>query len=278
MNITVIILLSQNYTSLFTLTIEMNIQKKYSTRAKRLSLKVDHKAGGFTLTIPKHMPDRRIEGFLNDHQGWIAEKSKLLIPKVAIEDGALIPYQGIPHRIVIERQKQRQTDIDIVYPETLSSQRQLGSLEKFDKIPAFAGMTHKEASETNHPILKITTWREDITSHLKRWMVDQAKTLMTSLAHSKARQIGKRIQAVDFRDPASRWGSCSSAGRLMFSWRVMMAPPYVMDYLVAHEVAHLNHMDHSQKFWDLCYDLTDGDADSARSWFKQHGHELYGYF
>jgi predicted metal-dependent hydrolase len=85
--------------------------------------------------------------------------------------------------------------------------------------------------------------------------------------------IGRRAKAIRFKDTTSRWGSCTSDGSLSFSWRIMMAPAPVIDYLVAHEVAHLKEMNHGPKFWKLCRELCP-DTDRCKDWLKRNGAAL----
>lgn len=186
---------------------------------------------------------RSIDRFLAANKEWITEKSALLLQPVTIENGALIPFMGNNHLIYIEQHSKRTTEIDV---------------------------------EDNKIIIK--TARADPTTNLKRWIIEQARDAITPLALAKSTCIKKTISKIDLRDTGSRWGSCSTDKRLMFSWRLIMAPHYVLDYVVSHEVAHLKHMDHSAKFWNVCYDLTDGDADAARAWLKQNGNDLMRWF
>jgi predicted metal-dependent hydrolase len=79
------------------------------------------------------------------------------------------------------------------------------------------------------------------------------------------------------RETRSRWGSCSGAGHLAFSWRLILAPEFVLDYVVAHEVAHLKEMNHGVRFWRLCASLTDADPKAARAWLRRHGGGLHAY-
>ena len=103
-----------------------------------------------------------------------------------------------------------------------------------------------------------------------------AKKELTALAQQKAAEIGETIEKISVRDTKSRWGSCSSDGNLSFSWRLMFAPTEAFDYVVAHEVAHLVHMDHSRSFWNLCRDLSE-DFIEGQYWMREHGHELMRY-
>tara|TARA_B100001750_G_scaffold85765_1_gene67689 strand:+ start:422 stop:1045 length:624 start_codon:yes stop_codon:yes gene_type:complete len=207
-----------------------------------MSLRVDPKAGVIRFTIPPRTSQFSINRFLKQNRDWITERQKTLLPKTEIIDGSVISYRGIHHEIAIRPHAKRITEI----------------------IPL-------------PPLLYIHTSREDPTNNLKRWMIDQARRIIEPLSYEKARSIGKTISKIDLRDTSSRWGSCSSDKRLMFSWRLIMAPDYVLDYVIAHEVAHLKHMDHSRQFWDVCYSMSDR-PEEARAWLKQEGNSLMRYF
>ena len=85
--------------------------------------------------------------------------------------------------------------------------------------------------------------------------------------------MGRKAKAIRFKDTSSRWGSCTADGSLSFSWRIMMAPPPVIDYLVAHEVAHLREMNHGPRFWKLCKELCT-DTERCKAWLKRNGSAL----
>lgn len=221
---------------------DLNLVSSINPRARRLSLRVDNKAGMIRLSIPKWTMQRTIDRFLKNNEQWIAERQAALLPKIIIEHGAVIPFQGVELSIKIIKHTKRTTLIDVV---------------------------------DDHLIIQ--TSRDDPTTNVKRWMIDQARQIIEPLAQEKAALIGKTISKIDLRDPSSRWGSCSTDKRLMFSWRVIMAPPAALDYLVAHEVAHLKHMDHSQAFWGLCYSLCQG-SEQGHEWLKQNGNRLMRYF
>ena len=86
--------------------------------------------------------------------------------------------------------------------------------------------------------------------------------------------LGKTVTAISMKDTRSRWGSCTAQGRLSFSWRIVMAPDHVIDYLAAHEVAHLEEMNHGPRFWSLCRRLCP-HTDEAKSWLKRNGSALH---
>ena len=110
------------------------------------------------------------------------------------------------------------------------------------------------------------------------------QAFLKHLAHDRLRPacdsyaavLGRPVRAISLRDTRSRWGSCTSQGRLMFSWRLAMAPPGVLDYVAAHEVAHLAHMDHSPRFWAAVADLMPGYG-AHRAWLRRHGGDLMAW-
>ena len=91
-----------------------------------------------------------------------------------------------------------------------------------------------------------------------------------------ASQLARRRGPISIRDTRSRWGSCASVGALSFSWRLILAPPWVLNYVAAHECAHLVHLNHSPAYWQVLRSL-DVDVDGAKRWFHQHGEELHAY-
>ncbi|MBE0554766.1 MAG: M48 family metallopeptidase, partial [Rhodobacteraceae bacterium] len=86
--------------------------------------------------------------------------------------------------------------------------------------------------------------------------------------------LGRRVTGITLRDTRSRWGSCTAAGRLMFSWRLIMAPPAVLDYVAAHEAAHLVEMNHSPAYWAVVGRIFPG-WQAQRGWLRRHGPGLH---
>ena len=103
-----------------------------------------------------------------------------------------------------------------------------------------------------------------------------ARDRLASATDCYARRLGRTPGRLTLRDPRSRWGSCSAEGNLMFSWRLILAPPDVLDYVAAHEVAHLQHMDHSRAFW-ACVEALFGDHKTQRDWLRREGATLHRY-
>ncbi|MCF7699354.1 M48 family metallopeptidase [Loktanella sp. M215] len=109
---------------------------------------------------------------------------------------------------------------------------------------------------------------------LKAFMRAQARDVLTTACDHYAARVRRPYKRLTLRDTRSRWGSCTSDGALMFSWRLIMAPPEVLDYVAAHEVAHLVEMNHSQAFWDVVAALVP-DYARHRLWLREHGDQLH---
>lgn len=111
---------------------------------------------------------------------------------------------------------------------------------------------------------------------VRDWLKAQARERIAQEARQKAQALGKTVRQVTVRDTVSRWGSCSHDGNLSFSWRLILAPAEVCDYVISHEVAHLQEFNHSAAFWALVEQLSPGYR-QWRNWLSVHGHGLYAY-
>ena len=117
-------------------------------------------------------------------------------------------------------------------------------------------------------------------AHLQRRLIDwlkvEAKRDLVKASEFYAQAMGVSFHRLSVRDQKSRWGSCTSDGTLSYSWRLVLAPPFVLDYVAAHEVAHLRHMNHGRGFWRLVLSHC-SEASRAKTWLKKHGAELHAY-
>ena len=104
----------------------------------------------------------------------------------------------------------------------------------------------------------------------------EARQKIAAQVREKTAVAGLKAARITVRDQVTRWGSCAANGNLAFNWRLICAEPFVLDYVVAHEVAHLVHMDHSRRFWRIV-DALCPEADAARSWLAKNGNDLMRY-
>lgn len=209
-------------------------------RARRLTLRIDTGGRGLRITVPPGVPAREVERFLHRHQGWLEQRLAKVPDRPQVRPGVKIPLRGVPHRIEHE--------------------------------PAIRGTVTVSHDETG-PVLLVHGDRLHLPRRLADFLKREAKREIEALVEKHTAAIGRRAKAVRFRDTSSRWGSCTSDGTLSFSWRIMMAPAPVIDYLVAHEVAHLKEMNHGPNFWKLCKELCP-DTERRRDWLKRNGGAL----
>lgn len=213
-----------------------------SRRARRISLRVKHHDGAVVLVLPQSVSLETGKRFLMQQESWIAaqQRQRPLVSEWAA--GVEVPFRGRMHRIA-----------------TAPAERGRGTVWVEDGCLLVSGRP------------------EYLARRLRDWMIARARDEFTPLALGMAAACGVRVRRVSVRDSRTRWGSCSASGTLSFSWRVIMAPPEILRYLVAHEVAHLKHMDHSERFWRLVAELAGGDANlaAARRWLRENGAALH---
>ncbi|MCX8231723.1 MAG: SprT family zinc-dependent metalloprotease [Alphaproteobacteria bacterium] len=220
---------------------EVPLDVQVNKRARNISVRVDERTGGVELVLPRFVAKAEGLAFVREKTHWILRQLRDLPPRVPFEDGAIIPILGEDH-VIMHRPDERGT----VWVEA-------------------AQRTINVAGEAPHVSRRVTDW-------LKK----EARKEITTRAGAAAATLGKRILKVQIRDTRSRWGSCSEDARLSFSWRLMMAPENVLAYVVAHEVAHLVELNHSNRFWRLVDRLCPGN-EQAKYWLKRYGASLHRF-
>jgi predicted metal-dependent hydrolase len=213
-------------------------------QARRYTLRIDAPTREVVLTMPPRGSVREAKEFAQKHGGWIAARLKRLPEATPFAHGVEVPLRGEPHRIV-HRRGERGT----VWTETDGSGQRLLCV----------------AGEPPHVDRRISDF-------LKR----EAQRALDAASRGYAAQIGVSIKRICVRDQSSRWGSCSNTGVLSFSWRLILAPPFVLDYLAAHEVSHLVELNHSPRFWRLVKRLYP-QLERAKVWLDANGTDLHRY-
>lgn len=215
---------------------EIRVSLRRSARARRMTLRVPRLGGDVVLTLPRNTPLAEGRAFAESKAEWLRQASKRQTPPAIIGSGIVIPIEGQPFTIT---------------PFPISRPR-----KENDKLLIPQA---KPAGPVVQAFLR----------HL-------AHQRLTGASTHYADQIGREYRSISLRDTRSRWGSCSSEKRLMYSWRLIMAPPEVLNYVAAHEVAHLVHMDHSPRFWAEVEKLMP-DYQKHRNWLRQHGNDLLAW-
>ena len=213
-------------------------------QARRYTLRVQAATREVVLTMPPRGSIKEARAFAEKHGAWIAARLGRLAEAAPFAHGTEMPLRGALHRIV-HRRNLRGT----VWTETDAAGRRLICV----------------AGEAPHVERRIGDF-------LKR----EARRDLEAASRRYAQKLGVTIKRISVRDQVSRWGSCSTTGVLSYSWRLILAPPFVLDYLAAHEVAHLIEMNHSPRFWRLVGRLCPA-MQRAKVWLDAHGTDLHRY-
>lgn len=145
-----------------------------------------------------------------------------------------------------------------------------------DDTKAADGLACENVTSEMMPLLVVRGREEHIGRRLQDWLKRQARADLSTASAHYAKQLGLKFRRLHIRDQATRWGSCTSNGTLSFSWRLVLAPPAILNYVAAHEIAHLEEMNHSAAFWALVEKIYP-NMEEARQWLNQHGAELHRY-
>ncbi len=218
--------------------VQTSISVRIQPRARRISVRMDVRAGEPVLTLPPRVSLARALPFLERHRDWLRRHCAHAPPNVALVDGATLPLRGDPHLI-----------------------RTIG------------GPRHVTADDG---VIAIGGPPEFAAKRLMNWLRAEAKNDLAIQANWHAESFGHQIDRISIRDTTSRWGSCSSSGTLSFCWRLILAPPEVLDYVAAHEAAHLVEMNHTDRFWTLV-ERRIPDWRRRREWLREHGPGLHAY-
>jgi predicted metal-dependent hydrolase len=223
------------------------VQVKRVATARRFTLRVRAATRDAVLTMPPRGSLTRAKLFVDRHAAWIGTRLARLPVPTPFGPGARVPLRGVPHEIVHR-------------PAT----RGTVWIEPGDEA---TGTLHKLCVSGEAPF---------VARRVQDFLIRQARADLIAAVARHTAALGAKAQRITLRDTTTRWGSCSSSGALNFSWRLIMAPPHVLDYLAAHEVAHLRHMNHSQAFWTATESLAP-DYRVAEAWLKTQGVGLMRY-
>lgn len=219
---------------------EVPLRVRRHPRARSIILRIDNHDGGVTLVLPRRVSLDEGLRFAAGKQAWIARRLAALPPRTAFADGATVPLLGVPHTI-----RHR---------------------------PEGRGGVRREGGE-----LHVFGRAEFLPRRLIDWLKAEARREIQPRAREKAARINCRVERVTVRELRSRWGSCSGSGCLSFCWRLILAPEAVLDYVVAHEVAHLAELNHGPRFRRLMGELAEGGVKDAERWLRRHGPGLQRY-
>jgi hypothetical protein len=225
-------------------TLEVNartlpVRFRRHARARRMSLRFEAKGDGIVVTLPARVSERRGWLWVQTQTPWIAARHADRPAHVPFVHGQKIPVAGTDHMI--------------------------------HHVPA-----ERRGVCCADGIITVGGQSERVPRRVRHWLRAEALRRLGPMVQAATARLGTRAGRVSVRDTRTRWGSCSASGNLSFCWRLVMAPEYVFDYVVAHEVAHLREANHGPAFWRLVAALTP-HVDAGRTWLREHGEGLHFY-
>ena len=228
---------SENKTYCNTITLNkkqsIKVQIKYNSRAKHNILRLDPRTDALIITVPKVLSPSKIRRLVEKNANWIVDKLSLLPPKTPFIDGQTFNLMG--KNIIICHD-----------PDNLGGVK------------------------LNNETLMVSGKVEHISRRIKDWLKKYAHNILVHKVRNMAATLDASFGRISIRDNRSSWGSCSSQGNIAFSWRLIMAPEPVVDYVVAHEVAHLVYLNHSKDFWNTVGSL-DANYQESKNWLRING-------
>lgn len=211
--------------------------------ARRITLRVSAATGEVVITLPSRTAVNTAQRFATSHAGWIAARLARVPERVLFVPDAILPLRGEPHRVQLRDTR--------------------------------SGTVRVEEGEGD-PVLSVSCDPAHVPRRIRDYLTREARRDLLEAVERYAPLLGQRPVRITLRDTRSRWGSCTARGELNFSWRLILAPPMVLDYLVAHEMAHLREMNHSARYWALLRGLCP-NVDAAEAWLKRNGTSLHRY-
>lgn len=224
--------------------LEADVELRRHPSARRLTLRVSQTRRAVIVTVPTRCRIDEANLFVHRNLAWVRERLGNLPNVVPFVDGAVLPLRGAPHRVSF--------------------------------VEGGRGSVVAARKSEAGFVIDVRGRPEHCARRLRDWLRDEARRDLDERVAFHAGRLGLTPRRISLRDQTSRWGSCSSKGVLSFSWRLILAPPHVLDYVAAHEVAHLAEMNHGARFWALVRQ-TMPEMDQSRAWLRQHGLQLYRY-
>ncbi len=225
--------------------ISAQVQVRRHPGARRLTLRVSRTSRAVIVTIPVQCDLDEAGTFLSRHIDWVKERLDSLPDPVPFGHGVAMPLRGEPHKVVF----------------TGEARSRIVTVVKVDG---------------HRPEIRVPGSLETAPRRLRDWLFEEARRDLDQRVAIHGLAIGHKAKRIAIRDQTSRWGSCSTTGVLSFSWRLILSPPHVLDYVAAHEVAHLAEMNHGPRFWALVKrELPEFEA--AKHWLLIYGLDLHRY-
>lgn len=229
--------------------IDAPIELRRHPGARRMTLRVSRTRRAVIVTMPLQCTKNEADTFIDRNVDWVKARLDTVPTFQPFEDGSSLPLRGELHRLQFVQRRGMGP----------------GSRRVVERVAGADGPLLSVSGEPEHGVRRLTDW-----------LMGEARGDIERSVLVHSRRINVAAKRIVIRDQSTRWGSCSTTGVLSFSWRLVMAPPAVLDYVAAHEVAHLIEMNHGPRFWALVAKLLPGH-EAAKGWLKVRGAELHRY-
>ncbi len=207
---------------------------------KRITLAFSSKMRRMILTAPPRTPRTYLRTFIKTHHDWIQQQfAKPIVQPKVFSPGIIVPFEGRTYTLIHQ-------------------------------------VSNRVIVEIRSDMLFVQAAISRIDTHVRRWLVERAHETLEIASRTFAQTLGVSVEKITVKSMHTRWGSCSSDGNLNYNWRLILAPPEILIYVCAHEVAHRVYMDHSVSFWQTVAKLYP-DYKAARLWLKKNGQSLYAF-
>ena len=215
------------------------IRIRRNTQARRMTLRLDSNIKGAVITLPLWTSEREALLMVHDKSDWLLTKLDNMLTNIPFKNGVQIPFLGEDHTISHDPDQ-------------------------------------KEVAKRSGTEIRLGGREEHLPRRLGHWLRKEAKIIIQPKAIEMAKQINGKVGRISIRDTKSRWGSCAVSGNLSFCWRLILTPEWVLNYVIAHEVSHLRHMNHGSEFWQTVADFN-VKVDAARVWLNKNTQQLHRY-
>ena len=215
---------------------DLEIFLRQNNNSRRITLRISALDGKITITGPNYLDFAEFKKFAESKKSWLKSKRESFEPPIFISEGMEIPISGTNTKILFS---------DVKEPKKVGG-------------------------------ILFVSKEKPVSTQVKKYLKEIGRIHLAYICKEFAERLGSKVHKITLRDTRSRWGSCSNDAKLMFSWRLIMAPEDILAYVAAHEVAHLKHMNHSKDFWETVEYLF-GPYKKERAWLKQNGPSLHRY-
>ena len=215
---------------------DLEIFLRQNNNSRRITLRISALDGKITITGPNYLDFAEFKKFAESKKSWLKSKRESFEPPIFISEGMEIRISGTNTKILFS---------DVQEPKKVNG-------------------------------ILFVSKEKPVSTQVKKYLKEIGRIHLAYICKEFAERLGSKVHKITLRDTRSRWGSCSNDAKLMFSWRLIMAPEDILAYVAAHEVAHLKHMNHSKDFWETVEYLF-GPYKKERAWLKQNGPSLHRY-